>query len=78
MRPGDIRLTAPASESRCAAGGMRDGYYGHGNFQYFPFYGALWASDFGYKFFLVNGDGEAGIYSNAVSDAGKYVRCVKD
>ena len=59
-------------------GGMRDGYYGHGNFQYFQFYGALWASDFGYKFFLVNGDGEAGIYSNAVSDAGKYVRCVKD
>lgn len=59
-------------------GGMRDGYYGHGNFQYFQFYGALWASDFGYKFFLVNGDGEAGIYSNAVSNAGKYVRCVKD
>ena len=59
-------------------GGMRDGYYGHGNFQYFQFYGALWTSDFGYKFFLVNGDGEAGIYSNAVSDAGKYARCVKN
>jgi len=30
----------------------------------------------GNTFFLVNGDGEAGIYSNA--DAGKYVRCVKN
>lgn len=59
-------------------GGMRDGYYGHGNFQHLQFYGALWTSDVGFKFFLVNGDGEAGVYSNAVSDAGKYVRCVLD
>lgn len=59
-------------------GGNRDGYYGHGHFDYLGWGASFWVAEAGYKHFHLGHSEYGGVHSNAVMTAGHYVRCVKD